>query len=51
VKFLVNEGSRGDELLDLLARHPKTPARPARPYGVNGWLLEGWATRSRATRC
>jgi hypothetical protein len=39
-KFLVEEGSRGDRLLDLLARHPKTPARPARPYGVKGWLVE-----------
>jgi hypothetical protein len=40
-KFLIDEGERGDRLLDLLARHPKTPARPARPYGVKGWLLEG----------
>jgi hypothetical protein len=40
-KFLVDQGARGDALLDLLARHPKTPARPARPYGVKGWLVEG----------
>ena len=40
-KFLIDEGSRGDQLLDLLARHPKTPARPVRPYGVKGWLVEG----------
>jgi hypothetical protein len=40
-RFLVNVGSRGDALLDLLARHPKTPARPARPYGTRGWLVEG----------
>lgn len=40
-RFLVDEGSRGDQLLDLLARHHKTPARPVRPYGVKGWLVEG----------
>ena len=40
-KFLVDKGPRGDALLDLLARHPKTPARPARPYGIKGWLVEG----------
>lgn len=39
-KFLVAEGQRGDQLLDLLARHPKTPARPVRPYGIKGWLVE-----------
>lgn len=40
-KFLIDEGARGDRLLDLLASRPKTPARPARPYGVRGWLVEG----------
>jgi hypothetical protein len=40
-RFLVDEGSAGDALLDLLARHPKAPARPVSPYGVKGWLLEG----------
>ena len=40
-KFLIDEGQRGDALLDLLARHPKTPARLARPYGPRGWLVEG----------
>jgi hypothetical protein len=40
-RFLVNEGQWGDAFLDLLARHPNAPPRPARPYGVNGWLVEG----------
>lgn len=40
-RFLVDKGSDGDALLDLLARHPKTPARLARPYGPSGWLVEG----------
>jgi hypothetical protein len=40
-RFLVNEGPPGDALLDLLARQPKAQARPARPYGVRGWLVEG----------
>ena len=40
-KFLIDEGSRGDRLLDLLAGNPKTPVRPVRPYGTKGWLLEG----------
>jgi hypothetical protein len=40
-KFLIDEGSRGDQLLDLLARHPLAPARPVRPYGTKGLLLEG----------
>jgi hypothetical protein len=40
-KFLVDAGQLGDELLDRLARNPKTPARPAKPYGLKGWLVEG----------
>jgi hypothetical protein len=40
-RFLVNEGQWGDALLDLLASRPRTPARPARPYGISGWLVEG----------
>ena len=40
-RFLVDEGPQGDALLDLLASRPRTPARPARPYGVKGWLVEG----------
>jgi hypothetical protein len=40
-RFLVNKGQWGDELLDLLARHPKAQARPAKPYGPRGWLVEG----------
>jgi hypothetical protein len=39
--FLVNDGQRGDALLDLLASRPRTPARPAQPYGTRGWLVEG----------
>lgn len=30
-RFLVNQGPRGDLLLDRLTRYPETPARPARP--------------------
>ena len=40
-KFLINSGRLGDDLLDKLAKHPATPSRPARPYGVRGWLVEG----------
>jgi hypothetical protein len=40
-KFLVNEGPSGDALLDALASRPRTPVRPVKPYGVNGWLVEG----------
>jgi hypothetical protein len=40
-RFLVDAGKDGDALLDLLASRPLTPARPARPYGVRGWLVEG----------
>jgi hypothetical protein len=40
-RFLVNEGQWGDALLDLLASRPRTPARPAKPYGTRGWLVEG----------
>jgi hypothetical protein len=40
-RFLVDKGKGGDALLDLLTRYPETPARPARPYGVRGWLVEG----------
>jgi len=40
-KFLIGEGDRADRLLDLVARHPKTPARKARPYGTKAWLVEG----------
>jgi hypothetical protein len=40
-RFLVDKGAAGDALLDLLARHPKAQARPAQPYGVRGWLVEG----------
>ena len=40
-RFLVDKGSRGDGLLDLLARHPKAPARPARPWGLMGYQVEG----------
>jgi hypothetical protein len=39
-RFLVDRNKHGDALLDLLARYPKTPARPVRPYGPKGWLLE-----------
>jgi hypothetical protein len=39
-KFLVTEGPSGDTLLDLLGRHARTPARPVKPYGVKGWLIE-----------
>ena len=39
-RFLVNEGQWGDALLDLLARNPMAPVRPAKPYGVTGWLVE-----------
>ena len=40
-RFLVNEGQWGDALLDLLASRPRTPARPARAYGIKGWLVQG----------
>jgi hypothetical protein len=40
-RFLVDKGSDGDALLDLLASPPRTPARLAKPYGVRGWLVEG----------
>jgi hypothetical protein len=40
-RFLVDKGPDGDAMLDLLASRPKTPARPAKPYGVKGWLVEG----------
>ena len=40
-KFLVDEGSLGDSLLELLSKHPEAPARLAKPYGVKGWLVEG----------
>ena len=40
-RFLVDESPRGEALLDLLARNPKAQARPARPWGVKGWLVEG----------
>jgi hypothetical protein len=40
-KFLVDAGNDGDALLDRLARNPKAQARPARPYGLKGWLVEG----------
>ena len=40
-RFLVDKGPQGDALLDLLASRPRTPARPVRPYGVTGWLVEG----------
>lgn len=38
-KFLIDEGQLGDKFLDLLAKHPKAPARPARPYGMTGWVV------------
>lgn len=34
-KFLVDKGSIGDAFLDRLAK-----VRLARPYGVNGWVVE-----------
>jgi hypothetical protein len=40
-RFIVNEGQWGDALLDLLASRLRTAARPARPYGTRGWLVEG----------
>ncbi|HJQ94144.1 MAG TPA: hypothetical protein VJ935_00350 [Acidimicrobiia bacterium] len=39
-KFLVDASKRGDALLDSLAKYPEAPARPAKPYGSNGWLVE-----------
>jgi hypothetical protein len=46
-RFLIDEGPGGDALLDALARYPEAPARPARPYGPRGWLVEGIGHRSR----
>lgn len=40
-RFLIDEGPMGDGLLDLLARHPKAPVRPARPWGPKGYQVEG----------
>lgn len=40
-KFIVDEGPRGDAFLDKLASSPG----PARPWGVNGWLVEKWLPR------
>ena len=33
-RFIVDEGSRGDALLDKLAKYPNAPARPCQPYGT-----------------
>lgn len=41
VRFLVDRGPAGDELLALPARYPDAQARPASPYGPKGWLVEG----------
>ena len=40
-KFLVDKTAAGDEFLDLLGQHHKTPVRPAKPYGVRGYLVGG----------
>ena len=39
-KFHIEESARGDRFLDRLTRHPKTPVRLAKPYGVKGWVVE-----------
>jgi hypothetical protein len=35
----VDNSPGGDLMLDLLARHPRTPARSASLYGIRGWLV------------
>ena len=40
-KFLIEDGKRGDALLDMLARHPEAPARPAQPWGIKGYVVRG----------
>ncbi|HSL24657.1 MAG TPA: hypothetical protein VLA54_00125 [Acidimicrobiia bacterium] len=39
-KFMVPEGAAGDQLLDLLDRHPLAKARPVRSYGIDGWAVQ-----------
>lgn len=39
-RFPIDEGPKGDALLDKLAKNPERPVRPARPWGINGWSAE-----------
>ena len=39
-RFLVDKSFAGEKLLDLLAKYPHAPSRLAKPYGMNGWVVE-----------
>jgi hypothetical protein len=39
-KFILERSFEAEKLLDLLSKYPNAPARLARPYGLNGWVVE-----------
>ena len=39
-KFLVDKGTAGDRLLDMLGKYPEAPARLVTSYGVDGWVVK-----------
>ena len=39
-RFLVEQSPYGDEVLAMLGKYPEAPTRLARPYGLNGWVVE-----------
>ena len=39
-KFILDQSSESEKLLDLLSKYPNAPSRLARPYGLTGWVVE-----------